>query len=206
MIGREGPVDHFDLVKWARRMAGACSLKPTEAHVLLVLATYANEDAEAWPSLKTLAFACGRAPSADGTCSTISRAIRGLEKRELVWTKQGGKGRSAKRELLFDPAYPMRPAPGWEVDQPPLPDHGREGMEQRSGDEAIAPVTNLPCHGWSTEEPEKSLQEPIKKNQESLATGDKACHPAPDKGNEPVLDEERQRVRLQIVKSLESAA
>lgn len=202
MIGRTGPVDHFELVKWARRMAGACSLKPTEAHVLLVLATYANANAEAWPSLKTLAYACGRTPSADGTCSTISRALSELESRELLWTKQGGKGRTAKRELLFDPAFPMRPAPGWEVDQTPLPDRIEEGNTERSDDEAFAPVGNLPSHGWSTEVPVEALQEPIKKNQESLPTGGKACHPAGGK----VSEAERQRVRLQIVKSLESAA
>lgn len=205
MIGRDGPVDHFELVKWARRMAGACSLKPTEAHVLLVLATYANEKAEAWPTLKTLAFACGRTPAPNGTCSTISRAISGLEARQLVWTKQGGKGRSARRELLFDPAYPMRPAPGWEVDQTPLPSHIEEGNSERSADEAIAPVAGLPSHQWQTEEPVEEVQEPFKKNQESLVTGDKACHPAGGKATER-LDPERQAVRLAIVKSLESAA
>lgn len=202
MIGRDGPVDHFELVKWARRMAGACSLRPTEAHVLLVLATYANEKAEAWPSLKTLAFACGRKPSADGTCSTISRALSELESRELLWTTQGGKGRTARRELLFDPATPMRPAPGWEVDQTPLPSRIEEGNAERSDLQAIAPVGNLPSHGWSTEEPVEEVQEPDMKNQESLPTGGKACHPASEKA----LDGERQRVRLAIVKSLESAA
>lgn len=205
MIGREGPVDHFDLVKWARRMAGACSLRPTEAHVLLVLATYANEDAEAWPSLRTIAYACGRTPTKNGTCSSISRALVELESRELVFSTQGGKGRTAKRELLFDPATPMRPAPGWEVDQAPLPSRMEETIGERSDEQAFSFSVSLLSHLGETEEPVEELQEPVKKNQESFPVSGKACHPSHGKASEPVPDEERQRVRLQIVKSLSDA-
>jgi len=111
MIGRDTPVKGFDLIRWARRQAVESKLRPLEAHVLLVLATYANEDCVAWPSIKTLAEASGLKPTAAVSRggveyhrnSAVSAALQGLEDRQLIWTKQGGHGRSAERELLYNP-------------------------------------------------------------------------------------------------------
>lgn len=104
MIGREGDVKPFELIRWARAAASRHSLKPLEAHVLLVLATYANADGIAWPSVKTLALDCGLRPTSTGRNSSVSAAISRLEELQLVWTKQAGHGQPAKRELLFNPA------------------------------------------------------------------------------------------------------
>lgn len=97
MIGRDGPVRPFELIRWAREQAGALELAQLEAHLLLVLATYANRDAACWPSLRTLARDCRRGRS------QISAALRRLEELDLVWSVQGGRGRAARRELLFNP-------------------------------------------------------------------------------------------------------
>jgi hypothetical protein len=49
----------FDLIQWVRSVAPHCPNRGS-AHVLLVLATYANaETLEAWPSLETIASDCG---------------------------------------------------------------------------------------------------------------------------------------------------
>lgn len=103
MIGREDPVRPFELIRWARDQAVVHSLKPVEAHVLLVLATYANEEAKAWPSIRTIAGNCGLRATGDGRCSSVSAALQRLQDHKLVWTTQGGHGRPATRELLFNP-------------------------------------------------------------------------------------------------------
>lgn len=103
MIGRRGEVRPFDLIRWARKQATVHSLKPVEAQVLLLLATYANKNCIAWPSIKTLALDSGRTPTRTGTHSAISAALSRLEDVQLVWTEQAGKGHPAKRELLFNP-------------------------------------------------------------------------------------------------------
>jgi hypothetical protein len=103
VIGRDGPVKPFELIRWARQQATAHSLHQTEAQVLLVLATYANADCVAWPSLNTLTADCRRSRR------QIVYAIRRLEELQLVWSAQGGNGRSARRELLFNPDPAVRP-------------------------------------------------------------------------------------------------
>lgn len=103
MIGRTEKVKPFELIRWARQRARVHSLSSREAHVLLLLATYANDEATSWPSIRTLALDCGLRPTKDGRNSSVSAAIGRLEELHLVWTKQGGSGASARRELLFDP-------------------------------------------------------------------------------------------------------
>lgn len=106
MIGREGQVKPFELIRWARKRAAVHQLRTLEAHVLLLLATYANADGIAWPSIKTLAVDSGLRPTKDGRNSAVSAALSRLEDLQLIWTRQGGHGHPAKRELLFDPAKP----------------------------------------------------------------------------------------------------
>lgn len=100
---RDAPVNHFDLVRWARSQAVESNLRQVEAHVLLLLATYADKEANAWPSIRTLACQAGLKPNSDGRNSAISAAISRLEELQLVWSTQRGHGKTANRELLFDP-------------------------------------------------------------------------------------------------------
>ncbi len=104
MIGRKESVRPLQAIRWARNQVTERGLKPLEAHVLLLLATYVNEDGEAWPSIRTLALQAGVKPTKAGTSSAVSKAIRGLEEAGLIWSRQGGSGRPAIRELLFDPS------------------------------------------------------------------------------------------------------
>jgi hypothetical protein len=106
VIGRADPVKPFELLRWARSQATVHGLRTLEAHVLLLLATYADENAIAFPSIKRLALDSGLKPSKDGRNSAVSAAIGRLQELQLVWTVQGGHGASARRELLFDPAQP----------------------------------------------------------------------------------------------------
>lgn len=111
MIGRAGPVKPFELIRWARAQAREHELTQLEAHVLLLLATYADKEAVAWPSVATLARdSClkvsvrvrdGRREESN---SSVSAALVRLEELQLIWRKQGGRGRPAKTELLFNPA------------------------------------------------------------------------------------------------------
>ena len=103
MIGRTEPLKPFELIRWARQQARDKDLKPLEAHVLLVLSTYANSDGVAWPSIKTIAEDCGRKPTPSGRHSQISAALAALEGHKLLWTRQGGHGKPAQRELLWNP-------------------------------------------------------------------------------------------------------
>jgi hypothetical protein len=113
VIGRTGPVDRWALIRWARAQAVAHELKPLDAHVLLVLATYANSECEAWPSIKTLALDCGLKPTPprprkDGKASAwrnnqISVALDRLQEKQLIWSTRRGPGQPAVRELLFNP-------------------------------------------------------------------------------------------------------
>jgi hypothetical protein len=132
VIGREGEVRPFDVIRWAREQArvehvhdGEIAQKgesvrvhvrrrltTMEAHVLLLLATYADRECVAYPSLKTLAELSGikpkRVKTRKGgvyfTASQVSEALQWLERFGLVWTVQGGRGRTARRELLYNPA------------------------------------------------------------------------------------------------------
>lgn len=108
---RQRPVRPFELIRWARGAAARYELPALEAHLLLVLATYANGDCECWPGVRQLAADCRlRVVEPRGTCSTLSKALTGLQTRQLVWTRQGGRGRPAVRELLFDPDRDQQPA------------------------------------------------------------------------------------------------
>ena len=74
MIGRNEPLDRFASIRWAREMAAPQAerrgpyaadprapegLRPLEAHVLLLLATYADDEGKSWPSIKLLGERCG---------------------------------------------------------------------------------------------------------------------------------------------------
>lgn len=132
MIGRDEPVRPFELIRWARDQARAHNLRPVEAHVLLVLATYANEEATAWPSLRTIATDCGLRPTAQGRCSSVSAAIRRLEDLRLVWTRQGGHGKPARRELLFNPVQRS-------AQTEPSADQGSVTQEPSAGQRSVEP-------------------------------------------------------------------
>lgn len=93
----------FDLLAWCRRMTSVHGLKPIEAQLLLTLATYCDREASCWPSIRRLAADMGFRVTKRGTCSAISAAMVALEEKKLVWSSQRGMGKSAKRELLFDP-------------------------------------------------------------------------------------------------------
>jgi len=122
MIGRQGEVKHFDVVRWAREMVAEHRLRTLEAHVLLLLASYANSDAIAWPSIKTLAIQSGLRPTRDGRNSAVSAALSRLEELRLIWTTQAGSGHPAKRELLYNPTVieAARPEGRIKGHQPPL--------------------------------------------------------------------------------------
>jgi hypothetical protein len=119
---RTEAVRPFDLIRWARKQASIehelpdgspTRLKPIESHLLLVLATYCDGEATCWPSVRTLALDCGLKPYRDGRNAAVSAALARLRELQLVWTKQGGHGRSARRELLFNPgAQPHATAEG----------------------------------------------------------------------------------------------
>jgi hypothetical protein len=114
VIGRTGPVRPFELIRWARQQARAHGLRPLEAHVLLLLATYANEDAQAWPSVAALAMDAGlavtRRPNRPPSNSSVSAALVRLEELQLIWRRQAGRG-PARTELLFNPTAAV-PASG----------------------------------------------------------------------------------------------
>lgn len=104
MIGRKDDLRPFELIRWARDRASVEGLSQLEAHVLLLLATYANNEGKAWPSIKRLALDCGLRPTQDGRNSAVSVALQRLGDRRLIWTNQAGRGRPAVRELLFNPS------------------------------------------------------------------------------------------------------
>ncbi len=101
MAGR-GQVNALHLIRWAREQTVERGLGGTEAHVLLLLATYADGDARCYPSLATLARRCGLKASEEGRNSTISAAVASLEDRGLISTRQAGRGKSPTRMLMFD--------------------------------------------------------------------------------------------------------
>lgn len=207
MIGREGPVDHFELVRWARHQASAAKLTSREAHVLLLLATYANNDAVAWPSLRTLALAAGLKPTRDGRNSAISAALARLEELALIWTKQGGHGQPARRELLFNPAQPSGRAEGSLVSSAPVhadePSGSPEGSEGSGPRQPSGPQDAEPS-GFQEEKNQQQEPEerPNSKDQRSLPANRKASHPR----DRRVLaqDRESRAVREAICLSLAS--
>lgn len=115
MIGREDwpatvPTG-YELIRWARERGAdpALGLTQLDAHVLLVLATYANTSqpnksprwGQAWPSISTIAKDCGLKVSANGTSGTISRSLKRLEDAGLIFSEQAGRGHPARRELMW---------------------------------------------------------------------------------------------------------
>lgn len=152
MIGRDDPVKPFELIRWAREQARVHDLRPVEAHVLLVLATYANEDATAWPSLRTLAVDCGLRPTAQGRCSSVSAALQRLQDLRLVWTRQGGHGKPAKRELLFNPQRSATTEPSVHAEDASVPSTRNPESTQRS-------VTTEPSRhpAFRVDEPQRSV-------------------------------------------------
>jgi hypothetical protein len=111
MIGRTKPLKPFETIRWAREQAREKDLKQLDAHVLLILATYANELGCAWPGIKTIALDCGlsvatrvdpKTGKVSHTNSAVSAALGRLEDAQLIWTTKGRNGRSSTRELLFD--------------------------------------------------------------------------------------------------------
>lgn len=104
MIGRTEPVAPFALLRWARQQGRNPALTPAAAHVLLVLATYCDPNAKCFPSIETLRLATGYKSR-----STIDRALEQLHDAGLIWSeKQRGRGKTACRELLFNPALEPR--------------------------------------------------------------------------------------------------
>ena len=215
MIGRDGPVKPFELIRWARRQATVHGLRTLEAHVLLLLATYANEDGVAWPSLKTLALDSGLRPTKDGRNSAVSAALARLEELRLIWTKQGGHGRPSQRELLFNPAsQPSAHTEGSRPDAKAQPSGSPEGSASQSGAEpsgyAEASNRTLPGQpsGYAEVQPSGyaeencqgngHLQLPNQNGQESLPATRKA-HPSALTDDDPAV------VRQLIRQSLDDA-
>lgn len=138
-VGRTEPVRMFELLAWCRQQAVARGLKPVESHLLLTLATYCDDEATCWPSIKRLAADMGYRTTKAGTSSVISSAMRELEDKGLVWSRQRGKGRAAKRELLFNPLLSVMPdsrfpqqsggADGKPVDNPVAPESQESSIE-----------------------------------------------------------------------------
>lgn len=101
----------FRYIAWARGAAQRCANR-SDAHVLLVLATYANARGEAWPTRATIAKDCGLAVKGDGTqgaSSSVAESLRRLRDAGLIDSVQRGKGRSAKHRLLADSLQSARP-------------------------------------------------------------------------------------------------
>jgi hypothetical protein len=86
-------------VAWAREAAVALDLEPREAHVLLLLASHANEAGECWPGQRLLAAEAGRSTGVTGL------ALKELRDRGLIERLRRGPGRTAiTRLLITDPS------------------------------------------------------------------------------------------------------
>ena len=121
MIGRTEPVKPFDLIWWARHQGhhvevercGWCEagvppvaqLSRTALQVLVLLATYGNEEGKAWPAVSRIAREAGLAVKKvrgrECESNAVSAAITELTERGLIWRKGRGPGHSAVIELLF---------------------------------------------------------------------------------------------------------
>jgi len=89
------PRDPWALLRAARAAAVHHELPPTEAHVLLILATYANSAGEAFPGLDTLARDARRVRS------VVAAAVAELGRRGLVERKRRGPSQPALTRLLL---------------------------------------------------------------------------------------------------------
>jgi hypothetical protein len=94
----------FEVTRWARAQAG--SLSSRAAHLLLVLASYAetNEKCECWPSIRNLTTDLGLTVHVrrDGSAhnSQVYRALQELEDGGKIWRKQQRRS-STRYELLL---------------------------------------------------------------------------------------------------------
>lgn len=89
-------------ITWARDQAAELELSATSAHVLLVLATYADSAGTAFPSVARLCSRCRRQSR-----STVLDALRDLTERGLIDTTRGR--RKTIRRLLMSGQPDVRP-------------------------------------------------------------------------------------------------
>jgi hypothetical protein len=100
-------------MRWARAQTAEHGLTPTEAHVLLVAATYADlATAECRASVDTIAADVGRGKSA------AERALRKLASEGLIVRRRRGPGKPAITRLNL----PTDPSPATDLDAPPATD------------------------------------------------------------------------------------
>ncbi len=117
MIGRERPYKPYELDRWVRGLVASHGVTSTELLVAFYLASRAKDEKEgrwyravSWPSVATIAQECGykvntvkrKSGRVDRTNSTIAAALRGLERKNVLWSEQSGR-QGAVRELLFNP-------------------------------------------------------------------------------------------------------
>jgi hypothetical protein len=96
-----GKIRPFAWINGALACAHRPDVDPTMAHVLLVLAKYADGDGVAYPSIARIACDTGRKPKAsNGGNGAVSSALRRLEQLGLITTIRRGNGQSAVRRLL----------------------------------------------------------------------------------------------------------
>jgi hypothetical protein len=216
VIGRADDLTGYECNAWARRKARECGLTPIQAHVLLILATYAGSDGKCWPSIRTIALDAGYKPRADGTCSAISEALHDLgpwhkhlkgevrsKKKngevvrwavdtehglDLVWTSQAGRGRPAVRELLIT------------QDDRSKPSSTEEGSAEVPEVPAVAPVS-LPSAPEDAQpsapedqknqgnEPPSSPFSPVLLSENSQDTAPSQMTPSPMGDGSPLPDE-----------------
>lgn len=87
--------DVFTHVRWAREQASQRRLTATQAHVLLLVATYADVDTgELFVSLDTLTVASSRSRG------VVAQALRKLIELSLIERQRRGPGRAALTRLL----------------------------------------------------------------------------------------------------------
>jgi hypothetical protein len=177
VIGRDVPLKPFVVIRWARAMACPPSerreyrddprcpdgLKPLQAHVLLILATYANDQGEAWPSIAQVARDAGRRPTKQGRHSAVSQALQdlGTWPTKVVWSTERGRGKTAMRELLLDPAQVSRYGDISAADPGPEPDRP-DALVSQPRDTITTPekASDVPASGPVMSQPrEQKYQE-----------------------------------------------
>jgi hypothetical protein len=96
----------YRYIRAAWKAPEAHGLKRNAAHVLLILATHADENGVCWPTVSRIAKESGMSPRSR---SMIPKALTDLEKLGLMETTPRGKGQSVQRRLLL--AHLMDDAP-----------------------------------------------------------------------------------------------
>ena len=178
MIGRDGPVDRFELQRWARAQALDPRMTPVASHLLLLLVTWCDEGAMCYPGVATLVKLTKR------DRATVYRALRLLEDLRLVWSRQqgkdpGGRGRPALRELLFNPATDSltEPAMREAISESSAVAPTRQQDDERERDSSRT-TQRQQSHGCDTEQPVttrtapsfEALEKPQGNNQRSSRT------------------------------------